>query len=232
MADFKCDRQWQLQFDTTRLATVLMIFYHLQFVATAFLLFMNAIYYAIRMISFLDSPTHQAFAIENLLWQTVRGFVAFVATFGLLCLFRNKCKRRLCVVQGRRISRKSRGSQTPSRFKLILFITLLLDSNVVNAFATCDGPETSTDGIDDERNNVSLALQNLRPSETDLWWKTRITDQLVNYAHQTSWDSRTLDEVYEAAQWPWGDFIWLFRVEERLHVEGEVECIDEGRVIY
>ena len=219
-------------FDTARLATVVVIFYHLQFVATLLLMIVNAMYYAIKMISLLDSPTHQAFAVENLFWQMIRGVVAFITTFGILCLCRCKCKRRLCVIQRRRISRKHREHLITKRWKTGLFITLLLDCNLVNALSAHQEVERLQYGGGTKvEMDVNELAKDARYNQDD-YCEVRLSDHGVHHNSYLHGSHEPQEEVRLDHERLPGDAIWLFRLGDALQIGGDIECIDEGRVLY
>ncbi len=135
--------------DAKYFAAILAIFYYLQFVATMVVCGAQGIRYAIRMLLWFDSPRHDAAAIESFGWQILRIVLAFGTTLLTLICLQRGCRRRICRVQGRRISRKVKHRIQPKR-TVWFFLILVLDGNLVQAYHDC--PLGGSPEIYDENN--------------------------------------------------------------------------------
>lgn len=209
----------------------MVIFYYVQLIAVAFITVLGAFGYAGRMLLFLDTPSHQAAAVENLLWQTLRGVIAFGTTLGVMIWCKGSCKRRLCVVQNRRVSRKCKRKTKNNVAMPILFIALLLDGNIVNAVSNFDGENVetvwhTTSGVQDEMSGMGHYWH--RQGQ-----QLRLHEQGPHHNHRNHSIGDGIGPLQEAGrEWLYGNPAWLSLLDETLRLEGITECQEEGQVTY
>ena len=210
-------------FDVNNVTTILVVFYHLQFIAVIFIQGCYIVNYALRMLLLCDHPAHQPASAESFLWQCLRGIIAFATTFGALCCCSGGCRRRLYHVGKRRVSRKVKVRRERNRFSTVFFIALILDGNIVNAAMTNGVVGVMHDNLTqhDSRGRQE-GIRELRLREN------RECD-LHHRAYGDQWEDATTQEM---TLWPNEDWSWAWHIAETLHNETVIECLEEGRVVY
>ena len=118
------------------------------------------------------------------------------------------------------------------RWKTGLFITLLLDCNVVNALSAHQevGRLQYGGGTNADTNDSELA-KDVRYNKGDCCG-VRLTEHGLHHNSYFQGSQVHHEEARLGHERLPGDALWLFRLGEALQVDGDIECIDEGRVLY
>ena len=210
-------------FDANKFATILVAFYHIQFMAVIFVNGCFIVNYGLKLLLFCDHPVHQAAPVECFLWQCLRCLAAFATTFGALWCCSSGCKRRLYLVGKRRLSRKIKARHKSRNLSTLFFIALILDGNIVNAAmhnGIAEGSLESSPYQDSQEEQGGIQRLRLSDNRTCNWHEAALGQY------------RTMDIQQERMFWPTEDWSWAWYVTETLYEDNVIECLEEGRVVY